>query len=199
MADFIYRQNRTSGRQWRIPLIEAMFALEPQERAPTPASIAEALELPLVLYSPLKGYAYARSDWGPDAVRLDFDARSDLWDLGHIHADRNSFTLSALGRRWVSDPGYHMEYSDLHAGVLIDGQGQSGTSTDDVQLWPPMPATLIELRDDDALFVAAGDATHAYSLARPRYEDLLDSGLTWGDFLADQAYADEQHLSLIHI
>lgn len=193
MVDFIYRENRTGGRQERLPLIEAMFGLEPLSIAPTPASIATELELPLALYSPAKGYAYARSSWDPDAVRLDFDARSDLWDLGHIHADRNGFTMSALGRRWVFDPGYHMEYSDLHSSVLIDGRGQSGTSTDDVQLWPPMPAKMLEVRNSDSLFVAAGDATLAYSLARPRGEDLPDSGYTWGDLLADPDYTDEQH------
>ena len=86
-----------------------------------------------------------------------------------------------------------MEFSDLHSAVLIDGVGQSGTSTDEVQLWPPMPGHLIELRDDDELFVAAGDATAAYSLARPRGERLPESGYTWADFLHDPAYLDEHH------
>ncbi|MEM7151218.1 MAG: hypothetical protein AAF799_00175 [Myxococcota bacterium] len=193
LADYVTRENRAHGRQDRIPLMEAMFGVEPLPVSPSPESIATELELPLTLYSPLKGYAYARSDWGPDALRLDFDARSDLWDLGHIHADRNGFTMAALGRRWVFDPGYHMEFNDLHSTVLIDGIGQSGTSTDEVQLWPPMPAQLVELRDDGDLFVAAGDATAAYSLARPRGERLPDTGLTWADFLHDPAYLAEHH------
>lgn len=193
LADYVYRQNQLSGRQWKIPLIEAMFGLDPLPESATPASLAAQLELPLTLYSPLKGYAYARSDWGPDALRLDFDARSDLWSLGHIHADRNGFTMAALGRRWVFDPGYHMEFSDLHSAVLIDGRGQSGTSTDEPQLWPPMPGKLVELRDDEDLFVAAGDATLAYRLTRPKGEDLPDSGYTWADFLADPDYLGPHH------
>lgn len=191
LVDYIYRQNRIGGRQDRIPLIEAMFGLEPLPTSASPAELAKSFGLPLTLYSPLKGYTYARSDWGPDAVRLDFDARSDLWELGHIHADRNSFTLYALGRAWAEDPGYHMGWSDQHSGVLIDGVGQAGNSIDTLR--PPMPAKMVDVRDTSSLFVATGDSTASYNWTRSTELPLEASGFTWRDFLADEAFEGEMH------
>jgi hypothetical protein len=78
------------------------------------------------------GYYAMRSDWSKQANTLIIDGGP--WGLSHMHCDRLSFTLSALGQDFITDPGnstYRSSDSDarismleagfLHNTVTVDG------------------------------------------------------------------------------
>jgi hypothetical protein len=80
-------------------------------------------DLPLAQFDPDRGVLYARSDRTPDALAVQFHARSDTTYPNHDHADRGAFTLSALGRSWAV-PSFRETSSQYNSVITIDGVGQ---------------------------------------------------------------------------
>ncbi len=112
-----------------------------------------ALGQPLSFFDPGRGLLMTRSEWGRDALKLHFESKHGEHGPSHSHANRNDFTLSALGRKWAIDLGFGLRESKQHNIVLIDGQGQGDfTPSGRIDAWLDMPfATAI-----------VGDASYAY-------------------------------------
>jgi hypothetical protein len=64
--------------------------------------------------------------------------------------------LSALGRKWAIDRGFHISESKDHSLILIDGKGQG---------YFPAPGRWVESRDDGNLALAVADARYPYAWA----------------------------------
>ncbi|MGI9449409.1 MAG: LamG-like jellyroll fold domain-containing protein, partial [Geminicoccaceae bacterium] len=115
---------------------------------------ATSLNLPLAFHSEDRGFSVARSSWDPDALSLHFSSRTDLHTTGHYHSDHNDFTLSARGRNWVKDWGYHSYRDYQHNLVRIDGRGQG---------YFPAFGTFPKFIHNDIITVSVGDAKYAYT------------------------------------
>jgi PA14 domain/Chitobiase/beta-hexosaminidase C-terminal domain/Concanavalin A-like lectin/glucanases superfamily/Heparinase II/III-like protein len=113
------------------------------------------MNLPTTYFCPKRGYLVARSGWDTDALKLDFEAKTDYPVVGHNHADANNFTLSALGREWATEVGYHAAAGPLHNNVLIDGRSESP--------WPAPEGRWIDLVDTPEVTLGVSDAEHAYT------------------------------------
>ncbi len=160
MADWIFQNNRIYTSNSSQPLIKAIFGAGPLTNNPSFAVAGPAKNLSLGKFDPQRGFGVARSDWGTNAMQLDFDCRFDTMTLGHLHSDRNNFTLLSHGRVWIGDPGYHLTENDGHATVLIDGLGQAGTAGSNH--WPSLPAHFVEFRGQPMVSLFSGDAKPAY-------------------------------------
>ncbi len=153
-----YVESAGEDRKKRLACV--LFAQPFLNDQPDPQEAAAKRQLALSVAEPERGLVNVRSDWSEDALRLDFECRMDLYATGHIHTDRNMFTLSALGRQWVTDQGYHETPNDLHATVLIDGIGQPGSK---VLRWKSMPGIFLDYQDQNNVMTASGDARISYS------------------------------------
>ncbi len=142
------------------PLIRAIFGRALLPGNDTFAAVVAAKTLPSAVFSPQRGLGVARSGWDADSLRLDFDSRPDLIDIGHVHSDRNSFYLAGAGRDWITDSGYHNEENDSHSTVLIDNLGLAGSSLK--PKWPALPSKFVESTHTPLLTLFAGDAKAAY-------------------------------------
>ncbi len=160
MADVIFRNNRSYTPNNNAPLLKAIFGTALLPANPDIATAAAAKNLSLGKFDPQRGFGVARSDWGTNAVQLDFDCRFDTMTLGHLHSDRNNFTLLSHGRVWIGDPGYRLTENDGHSTVLIDGVGQAGMSG--IYHWPSLPGKFVESGIRPASTLFAGDAKPAY-------------------------------------
>ncbi len=134
-------------RPWATVLFGTEFLPEPV----TPAE----QKLPLTYFCPKRGYLIARSAWDKDAVKLDFEAKTDYPTVGHNHADANNFTLAALGREWATELGYHASAGHLHNNVVIDGRSQSP--------WPQPGGHWVDLVDSPEVTIGVSDARHPYT------------------------------------
>lgn len=134
-------------RPWATVLFGTEFLPEPV----TPA----AQKLPLTYFCPKRSYLIARSAWDKDAVKLDFEAKTDYPTVGHNHADANNFTLAALGREWATELGYHAASGHLHNNIVIDGRSQSG--------WPTPGGDWVDLVDTPEATIGVSDARHPYT------------------------------------
>ncbi len=98
----------------------------------------------LCRYFPESGYAVGRSGWGTDAHYFRFDCgpiadgvfRDDTPSAAHGHADILNFELTAYGKNFVIDPGFHNYRGDkswhqyfretrAHNCLVIDGMSQA--------------------------------------------------------------------------
>ena len=113
------------------------------------------LKLPVTYFCPDRSYLIARTGWDTNALKLDFEAKTDYPTVGHNHADANNFTFAALGREWATEVGYHGASGHLHNNVLIDGRSESG--------WPTPGGRWLDLVDAPQATFGVGDARHAYS------------------------------------
>jgi hypothetical protein len=114
---------------------------------------AAALEQPLTLFSPYRGLMITRDSWKRDSLVMHFECRRDAIGPGHNHANQNDFTLSALGRKWAIDRGFHIAETKHHSGILIDGKGQG---------FFPAPGIIINQLDTPPATLVTGDAKLAY-------------------------------------
>ena len=172
MVDYVYRAFRVENEN---DLAQAIFASDPTNT--TLAAVASQKNLALTKFDPQRAVVVSRNGWGENDLNLVFENRFD--QDGHMHAERNNFSLYALGRAWSSPPGYHCTINDLQATVLIQnpnlasdpatagylGQSPSSATITTNNSWgPPPPGQLLEITEDPAkqwtLF--AGDATPAY-------------------------------------
>ncbi len=160
LVDSVFQNNRAYSSNSGMPLIKAIFGAAPLTNNPNFIATAAAKCLSLGKFDPQRGLGVARSDWGSNAVQLDFDCRFDTMTLGHLHSDRNNFTLMSHGRVWIGDPGYHLTENDGHSTVLIDGLGEAGCSVSNY--WPSMPAHFVEFRSQPMATLFSGDASPAY-------------------------------------
>lgn len=156
LDDLIRCASRQAGKSGSL-LNEAIFGIGPLDDAPTFASVAASRHLPLTRFDPQRGIGVARSDWSPEAMKLDFDCRFDTFASGHIHGNRNDLTLFSLGREWLNGPGYGNFANELHASVLIDGKGSARS-----------PGRFVDVVDRPEVTMFAGDAKVAYD-----YQDIL--------------------------
>lgn len=165
VVDLVHRKSMeamksATATELSQPLIRAIFGRALLPGNDSFAAVAAAKNLPVALFSPQRGLGVARSGWDSDALRLDFDSRPDLIDIGHVHSDRNSFYLAGSGRDWITDSGYHNEENDSHSTVLIDNLGLAGSSLK--PKWPALPGKFVESTHTPLLTLFAGDAKAAY-------------------------------------
>jgi hypothetical protein len=117
----------------------------------------EKLDLPLTFFDPERNALITRSDWGPNRLQLQMEARNDSTSADHQHADSGAFTLSGAGRVWADERFRSIE-SRHHSMVTIDGKGQG--------YFTP-PADWLGLVDNDNVTIGAVDASYAYAWAWP--------------------------------
>lgn len=137
-------------------IIEQMILVG--DASPTDYQAGKALGLTTTFFDPVRSSLIARDAWGPTATILQFECRTDSVGASHEHADRGSFTFSALGRSWAKDYFRSVE-SRHHNVVLIDGRGQG--------FWPG-PGTWLGQVDSSVATIAACDAADAYRWFWPK-------------------------------
>ena len=205
MIDYVYRTFLPSQWRWGTrlddPLLVAMFGLDPgvDGKIMPLEDIAAAKKLPLMKFDPSHSVALMRNSWKEDDLNLWYECGWEPY-VGHMHAERNSFSLYALGRVWCCPPGYHCTINDLQSTVLIQDpnladdpatQGYLGQSPSSVMQVPPKPGNfptppgkLLEVtegpNDDWALF--AGDATFSYTDGYHN-DKPIDTGLKISSFM----------------
>lgn len=110
------------------------------------------------------GTLVSRSGHDPDSTALVFHVRQDMG--GHTFADRNTFTLSALGRLFVNynsgSSTSALEDGSLSSIVEIDGKSMKITDKEGDKMRIPSKLAAWTPLGGDAVF-ATGDATYAYS------------------------------------
>ena len=139
--------NDAGTRAWLMVL----FNTEYLSKAVPPSE----MKLPTTYFCPKRSYLIARSGWDTNALKLDFEAKTDYPVVGHNHADANNFTLAALGREWATEVGYHGAAGHLHNNVLIDGRSESP--------WPAPEGRWVDLVDTPEVTIGVSDAEHAYT------------------------------------
>ena len=174
MIDYAYRSFRNQGEF--NALAQAIFSTG--TTAQGMASMAQSKGLALTKFDPQRAVVTTRNSWNENDLCLSFENRFDF--DGHMHAERNNFSLYALGRAWASPPGYHCTINDLQSTVLIQnpalvsdsatagyiGQSpSSATTTSTSGNFPTPPGKLLEITEDPALTwsLFAGDASAAYN------------------------------------
>lgn len=166
--DHIYRKGWENNVYSRMPLTCAIFA-RPFVTSGKVREVAAAKGMSPSIFSPQRGIGVSRSDWSTNAIFVDYDCRGDTMQLGHLHSDRNSFTMYALGREWFMGQGYHLTENDSKQTVLIDGLGAAGSSitrTTNSPLggkWPSLPGKFVEFSDSARLTIMAGDSAPSYN------------------------------------
>lgn len=153
------------GREWATegdlgtfppaaPLVQlAKFFYPDDPRIAMVAGQAPRVDkLDLSQFDPARGVLFARSDRGPDALAVQFHARSDTTYANHDHADRGAFTLSALGRSWAV-PSLRETSSQYNSVVTIDGVGQGCFAT---------PARRVSTEEHPDWVYAAVDTKYCY-------------------------------------
>jgi hypothetical protein len=164
--DFLYQNyvQQTHGKPYdgNFHLIEPLlFACDgPKAADGKPVDYADgaALNQPTTFFDPARGSLNARSEWSAKAAVLEFECRNDSVGASHEHADRGSFTLSAMGRDWSRESFRSVE-TRHHSSVLIDGLGQG--------YWPG-PGNWLGLKDEGWALSAACDAKPAYDWWWPK-------------------------------
>lgn len=110
------------------------------------------------------GTLVSRSGHDADAAALLFHVRQDFG--GHTLADRNTFTLSALGRLFVNynsgGTNSGLQAARFHSIVEVDGLSMATTPKEGVKCRIPAKLAAWSPGGGDATF-ATGDATYAYS------------------------------------
>ncbi len=121
---------------------------------PDTVSGIEALKLPLTYWDPVRGLQITRNRWGRDGMVLHLDMNTEAdYAAAHAHANSGEFTLSALGRKWAIDRGFHVAETKDNSCILIDGRGQG---------FFPVGGATVERRDDPNFTLIAGDASEPY-------------------------------------
>ncbi len=123
------------------------------------------------------GTLVSRSAYDPDGTRLMVHIRQDFG--GHTTADRNSFTLGALGRTFINH--HNIQDSIYHSVVHVDDKAMKVTEKDGRKMRIPAKVSGWKIGTDSAFI--SGDATYAYSNEWTwRNDGVIESG-----FVADNA------------
>ena len=121
---------------------------------PDPVAGIQNLKLPLSFWDPTRGLLITRNKWGSDGMVMHFDINAQASGGGsHYHSDCTMFTLSALGRKWSIDRGFHISETKDHSLILIDGRGQG---------FYPVGGKTVEYREESNLTVISGDSSEPY-------------------------------------
>ena len=136
--------------QFHDYLLPAIFGADLLSNSQDSATI----DMPLAFYSEDRGFSIARSSWRSDALSVRFSSRKDLHTTGHYHSDQGNFTLTARGRDWIKDWGYHSYRDFQHNLVLIDGKAQG--------YFPSIGKFPIFIHNE-AITISVGDAQYAYT------------------------------------
>ena len=139
--------NDASNRAWFTVLFNTEYLATPVP--------PEKWTLPTTYFCPDRSYLVARTGWDKNAMKLDFEAKTDYPVVGHNHADANNFTLAALGREWATEFGYHGAAGILHNNVAIDGRSESG--------WPTAGGYWVDLVDTPQATIGVSDASRPYN------------------------------------
>lgn len=115
------------------------------------------LGYPNTFFDPERNSLITRSEWGPDQLQLQFEARNDSTSPNHQHADSGAFCLSGAGRVWADERFRGIE-SRHHSMVIVDGKGQG--------YFTP-PADWLGLVDNEHVTIGAIDAAYSYAWAWP--------------------------------
>ena len=126
IVDYIW-QNAVNAdgkdqRKSSIHLIEALVcATDGGKQDP---QFGKDLKQPLTWADPIRGSLITRDQWSKEATVLQVECRLDSIGPSHQHADRGTFTLSALGRPWAMESFRSVE-TRHHNNILIDGKGMA--------------------------------------------------------------------------
>jgi len=141
---------------------------------PDAVSGIEALKLPLTYWDQERGLQITRNKWGRDGMVLHLDMNTEAnYAAAHAHSNSGEFTLSALGRKWAIDRGFHVAETKDNSCILIDGRGQG---------FFPIGGATVERREDPNLTVMAGDASEPYhwiTRAQNRLNDPAVKAFHW--------------------
>jgi len=162
----------------------ALFGTELDPKI-SPAEAAKQEKLPLTMFCPDSGFMLARSAWADNAIRLDFRCKSDTYEIGHVHTDRNSFELFGAGRDWIVDAGKARWHNDDHSTILVDGVGGS-LSINKPKGRHLLPGKFVDYVETPEASIVCGDVKVFYSYeSSPSGDDapITDHGLTWADFV----------------
>jgi hypothetical protein len=147
-----------------------------KQARPTPEIWKPARQNPSTsLFSPYRGFMIARTGWTKDAMVMHFECRRDALGPGHNHANQNDFTLSALGRKWVVERGFHRSETKHHSCILIDGKGQGCFAA---------PGLITAYMDSPVATFSTGDASYAYTYRHTfpwRVGNKANKGFKWED------------------
>ncbi len=131
------------------PTASALWASDPDDAI----QVAD-LKLPLGRYFSYNGLAYLRSGWSKEDVYLEFQSDPVAAVPTHAHADRNSFTLAANQRLWITDGGGWLPQDMFHNLVFIDGKAEG---------YFPQRGKVTQFTDTGWAAGVSGDAKDAYS------------------------------------
>eukprot|EP00271_Cylindrocystis_brebissonii_P007847 TRINITY_DN216_c0_g1_i1.p1 TRINITY_DN216_c0_g1~~TRINITY_DN216_c0_g1_i1.p1 ORF type:complete len:1380 (+),score=133.09 TRINITY_DN216_c0_g1_i1:578-4717(+) len=178
-TDYMYRVLKRESDSTNHSLVQAIFATDPFTT--TLSAVASAKGLSTLKFDPHRAMCITKNGWDDNDFMLQFENR---WDFdGHMHAEKNNFSLYALGRAWANPAGYHITINDVQSSILIQnlalisdkatsgyiGQSpSSATQTLTNNNFPPVPAALLEVREDPAQLwtIFSGDASTAYTYAK---------------------------------
>ena len=204
-VDYVWRHALPGFWQWGTRLNDSlwvsMYGMEPGigGKILDLADVAKAKKLPLLKFDPVHGIVAARNGWREEDLNIWFDAEGSPGG-GHQHAEKNSFSLYALGRAWSSPPGYHVTIHDAQTGISIQDparaeepatEGYLGESPSALGQIPPAkgnfptpPGQLLEVTEDPQgrYALVAGDATAAYTYGLGG-ERNVPTGRTMASFL----------------
>ena len=134
------------------------------------------------------GTLISRSGFDTDATALLFHVRQDMG--GHTFADRNTFTLSALGRLFINynsgSTNSGLQAGNLQSIVEVDGFTMKITPIDGSKMRIPAKLAAWSPRGGQATF-ATGDATYAYS------QEWRWNNYTTGPVVITSGYAAENN------
>ncbi|EDM28756.1 hypothetical protein LNTAR_09304 [Lentisphaera araneosa HTCC2155] len=175
--------------QGQFHLMAVLFPSQ-SKSFPSQKAAAKQLQLNESQLCPDKGYVNARSSWDDNALNLVFRSRQDKYNLGHMHADVNSFELYHNGTTWFNDGGKYQYFNDCHQTILIDGRGGNGSS--DSFSWPNLPGHIVQYKNNALYTLSTGDAKAFYDFTcsefkekpgKPKAVPLSETGYLWADFV----------------
>lgn len=136
--------------------VEDLLMLGP-DASPKDYQDGKDLGYPKTFFDPQRNSLITRSEWGPNEVQLQLEARNDSMSPNHQHADSGAFCLSGAGRVWADERFRGVE-SRQHSMVVIDGKGQG--------YFTP-PSEWLGLVDNEDVTIGAVDTAYSYAWAWP--------------------------------
>jgi hypothetical protein len=130
-------------------MLQCVFAVDPSD---TDYERGARLGLDKTFFDPERCQLITRSEWGPEAVQLQFECRKDSYTANHQHSDRGVFTLAGAGRVWAREHFRGIE-SRHHSVVTIDYKGQG---------YFAFPGEWLATVDNELATFGACDAKYAY-------------------------------------
>ncbi len=144
------------SRRWQGWLDILLFGMdyESDPNQPLTPELLEAGGLEETVFFPIRGKMITRSDWTPEALYFQLDARPDAFMIGHDKVDRGNFVLDALGRQWaVQTPWDYFRESTGNNLLHIDGKAQA---------WKAPSVDFLSYADNGSAATASADLEYAY-------------------------------------